>query len=180
MVLLSKSAVLLMLLLTAQCQDLNNEVRTGEAGEDKRRDQLRWFPADSETDCQVQPGPEQVETDLSLMSCSSCAGEGGEAQQGLQGGRGEVLSVWQGWQSYQAVKHVEISLRNLQDIIQAGQEEGGSLHRHQTEGRQRQNHAEKEIVVISSLIIQYVKKTTNDKRNMIRRCKQYDKRNKSQ
>ena len=79
MVLLSKSAVLLMLLLTVQCQDLNNEVRTGEAGEDKRRDQLRWFPADSETDCQVEPGPEQVETDLSLMSCTSCAGEGGEA-----------------------------------------------------------------------------------------------------
>ena len=47
------------LVLTAQCQDNNdNEVEPETAA--GKKEQLRWFPADTETDCEDQPGPEQV------------------------------------------------------------------------------------------------------------------------
>ena len=44
--------------MTAQCQENNNEVEPETAA--GKREQLRWFPADIETDCEDQPGPEQV------------------------------------------------------------------------------------------------------------------------
>ena len=42
---------------TGQCQE-NNEVEPETAA--GKREQLRWFPADTETECEEQPGPEQV------------------------------------------------------------------------------------------------------------------------
>merc|ERR1711971_628836 len=51
--------ILIFLVLAAHCQDDNdNEVEPETAT--GKREQLRWFPADTETDCEDQPGPEQV------------------------------------------------------------------------------------------------------------------------
>ena len=50
-----KSLVLVLVLVVAQSQDLFNRVET-----ERRREELRWFPADSQEDCKTQPGPEQV------------------------------------------------------------------------------------------------------------------------
>ena len=53
---LGKLTLAMLFLGVVLCEDLDNEVGT----EEKRREELRWFPADSESDCQNQPGAEQV------------------------------------------------------------------------------------------------------------------------
>ena len=52
---LGKLSLLVTCLTLVLCQDLDNEVET-----ERRREELRWFPADSEGECEVQPGAEQV------------------------------------------------------------------------------------------------------------------------
>ena len=43
---------------------------TSESPEKKRRDELRWFPADNISDCDAEPGIEQVQflQSVTLMS----------------------------------------------------------------------------------------------------------------
>ena len=129
--------------MTAHCED-NNEV------EADKREQLRWFPADTETDCEDQPGPEQVgwRCHTYVNHWLSSTGERGEAKQSVQDRRGKVLFLWQSRGPHQELRPVEISVWDLQNIIQAGQEENWSFQRRQIEGRQREKYKEKEIFVI--------------------------------
>ena len=138
--------------MTAHCED-NNEVEADIAP--GKRELLRWFPADTETDCEDQPGPEQVGWWWWWWCChtyvnhsSSSLGERGEAKQSVQDRRGKVLFLWQSRGPHQELRPVEISVWDLQNIIQAGQKENWSFQRRQIEGRQREKYKEKEIFVI--------------------------------
>ena len=36
---------------------------------EKKQERLRWFPADTEADCEEEPGAEQVSVRVTMMSC---------------------------------------------------------------------------------------------------------------
>jgi hypothetical protein len=71
------------------------QARQTQTGVEKRREELRWFPADNSADCDADPGLEQVGGEMGCRHGPT--GPGGEAQSGLPDGRGEVLPVRARW-----------------------------------------------------------------------------------
>ena len=56
------------LLCLTSSQDVN-EVDDDVTEREKKQQRLRWFPADTETDCEEEPGAEQVSDMMMIMMC---------------------------------------------------------------------------------------------------------------
>ena len=56
------------LLCLTSSQDVN-EVDDDITEREKKQQRLRWFPADTETNCEEEPGAEQVSVKVTIMSC---------------------------------------------------------------------------------------------------------------
>ena len=54
------------LLCLTSSQDVN-EVDDDVTEREKKQQQLRWFPADTEADCEEEPGAEQVSVMMMMM-----------------------------------------------------------------------------------------------------------------
>ena len=57
------------LLCFASSQDTNEVDDDGMTERKKKQERLRWFPADTEADCEEEPGAEQVSVRVTMMSC---------------------------------------------------------------------------------------------------------------